>query len=174
MPGTRTRGLLALGGIALAAVLALIGHLEVNDDLNPWSLTVSDFAVSDRGGVIDVAMVVLAAASAVLLLALLRQAGAGAGRAGGPPRASCWDALELGGRLVAAAVVPTNEPGTAHGHRRLPAPVRLGGRLPGPAGRRLAARRTPGPPVARYARSPCQPGPGRGDDLVRLPRTTGC
>ena len=64
MPGTRsTPGLLALGGIALAALLTVIGHVEVNDDLNPWALTISDFAVSDRGGVIDVAMVVLALAT---------------------------------------------------------------------------------------------------------------
>ncbi|GAB3390578.1 hypothetical protein GCM10027452_38700 [Micromonospora halotolerans] len=74
MPGTRSSGLLALGGIALAAVLTVVGHLEVNDNLNPWSLTVSDFAVSDRGGVIDTAMAVLAAATLVLLPALRRAA----------------------------------------------------------------------------------------------------
>ncbi|RQX54739.1 DUF998 domain-containing protein, partial [Micromonospora chalcea] len=76
MPGTRSSGLLALGGIVLAAVLAVMGHVGVSDDLDPWSLTVSDFAVSDRGGVIDTAMAVLAAASVVLLPAL-RRAGAG-------------------------------------------------------------------------------------------------
>ncbi|MCW3840155.1 DUF998 domain-containing protein [Micromonospora yasonensis] len=106
MPATRRNGLLALGGIALAAVLAVVGHLEVNDDLNPWSLTVSDFAVSDRGGVIDTAMVVLAAASLVLRSALRR---AGAHR---PARAllAVWAA-----GLLVTAVVPTNEPGTAMG-----------------------------------------------------------
>lgn len=103
MPGTRRNGLLAIGGIVLAAVLAVIGHLEVSDDLDPWSLTVSDFAVSDRGGVIDTAMAVLAAASLVLLPALRR---AGAGRV---PLAllTAWSA-----GLLAAALVPTNEPGT--------------------------------------------------------------
>ncbi|MDG4779164.1 hypothetical protein O7614_05835 [Micromonospora sp. WMMD961] len=35
MPGTRNTGVLALGGIAVAALLTVIGHLEVNDDLNP-------------------------------------------------------------------------------------------------------------------------------------------
>ncbi|WP_082159444.1 DUF998 domain-containing protein [Micromonospora sp. HK10] len=102
MRGNRTIGLLALGGIALAAVLAVIGHLEVNDDLNPWSLTVSDYAVSDRGGVIDVAMALLAGATVVLLPSLRR---AGAAR---PARAllAAWSA-----GLLAAAVVPTNEPG---------------------------------------------------------------
>ncbi|ATO15051.1 hypothetical protein CO540_15450 [Micromonospora sp. WMMA2032] len=102
MRGARRSGLLALGGIALAAVLAVIGHLEVNDDLSPWSLTVSDFAVSDRGGVIDTAMAVLAVASAVLLPALRR---AGAGRAA-VVLLVAWSA-----GLLAAAVVPTNEPG---------------------------------------------------------------
>jgi hypothetical protein len=102
MPGTRNSGLLALGGIALAAVLAVLGHLEVSDDLSPWSLTVSDFAVSDRGGVIDTAMAVLAAATVVLLPALRR---AGAGRSGRALLVA-WSA-----GLVAAAVVPTNEPG---------------------------------------------------------------
>ncbi|WP_262287354.1 DUF998 domain-containing protein [Micromonospora sp. MA102] len=102
MPGTRSSGLLALGGIALAAVLTVVGHLEVNDNLNPWSLTVSDFAVSDRGGVIDTAMAVLAAATLVLLPALRR---AGAGRLAGALLVA-WSA-----GLMAAAVVPTNEPG---------------------------------------------------------------
>ncbi|SCG65838.1 DUF998 domain-containing protein [Micromonospora coxensis] len=102
MRDDRTNGLLALGGIALAATLAVIGHVEVNDDLNPWSLTVSDFAVSDRGGVIDVAMVVLAAASAHLSPALR-----GARR---PRVAGLLLAAWIGGLLL-AAVVPTNEPG---------------------------------------------------------------
>ncbi|WP_433129424.1 DUF998 domain-containing protein [Micromonospora sp. CA-240977] len=107
MSGTRNTGLLALGGIALAALLTVIGHLEVNDDLNPWALTISDFAVSDRGGVIDVAMVVLALATVALLYGLRRAAPARPGRAA---------ELLLGAwatGLLLAAVVPTNEPGTA-------------------------------------------------------------
>ncbi|MFI6268182.1 DUF998 domain-containing protein [Micromonospora zamorensis] len=109
MPVTRSTGLLALGGIALAALLTVIGHLEVNDDLNPWALTISDFAVSDRGGVIDVAMVVLALATVALLYGLRRA---------DPPRSRSARTAELllgawvGGLLLAAAV-PTNEPGTA-------------------------------------------------------------
>jgi len=109
MPGTRSTGLLALGGIALAALLTVIGHLEVNDDLNPWALTISDFAVSDRGGVIDVAMVVLALATVALLYGLRRA---------GPPRPEPGRPAELllgawVAGLLLAAVVPTNEPGTA-------------------------------------------------------------
>lgn len=121
MPGTRRAGLLALGGIALAAVLAVVGHVEVNDNLDPWSLTVSDFAVSDRGGVIDTAMAVLAAATAVLLPTLWRAGAAATFR--GPHRGR--DARRGGTRqrvavvllvawtagLLAAAVIPTNEPG---------------------------------------------------------------
>ncbi|SCL18905.1 Protein of unknown function [Micromonospora rhizosphaerae] len=127
MPGTRKSGLLALGGIALAAVLAVLGHLEVNDDLSPWSLTVSDFAVSDRGGLIDTAMLVLAAATAVLIPALRRpDAPVSAGPAGSRPStgrggsagpgagARGWAMVLLAAwvaGLVTAAVVPTNEPG---------------------------------------------------------------
>ncbi|TDC81746.1 DUF998 domain-containing protein [Micromonospora sp. KC606] len=116
MRETRTHGLLALGGIALAALLAVIGHLDVNEDLNPWSLTVSDFAVADRGGVVDVAMAVLAAATAVLVPALWRP---GPGPApGGPaaavrrPPAATALLLTWAAGLVTAAVVPTNQPGT--------------------------------------------------------------
>ncbi|MFY1619307.1 DUF998 domain-containing protein [Micromonospora sp. WMMD736] len=106
MPGTRSTNLLTLGGIAVAALLTVIGHLEVNDDLNPWALTISDFAVSDRGGVIDVAMVVLALATVALLCGLRRT---------GPPPGRAVELL-LGAWVVGlllAAVVPTNEPGTA-------------------------------------------------------------
>ena len=101
MPKNRNLGLVALGAIALAALLTVIGHLEVNDDLNPWSLTVSDFAVSDRGGVIDVAMVALAVAAAVLVPALRRVRRS----MGELPLAAA------AGGLLLAAVVPTNEPG---------------------------------------------------------------
>ncbi|MFG3553205.1 DUF998 domain-containing protein [Micromonospora sp. NPDC047557] len=109
MPGTRNTGVLALGGIAVAALLTVIGHLEVNDDLNPWALTISDFAVSDRGGVIDVAMVVLALATVALLYGLRRT---------GPPRPGAGRTAELllgawVAGLLLAAMVPTNEPGTA-------------------------------------------------------------
>lgn len=102
MPGTRSTGLLALGGIAVAALLTVIGHLEVNDDLNPWALTISDFAVSDRGGVIDVAMVVLALATVALMCGLRRT------RRAVELLLGAWVA-----GLLLAAVVPTNEPGAA-------------------------------------------------------------
>ncbi|WP_410809871.1 DUF998 domain-containing protein [Micromonospora sp. 067-2] len=149
MPGTRNTGLLALGGIALATVLTVIGHLDANDDLDPWALTVSDFAVSDRGGVIDAAMVTLALATVALLYGLRRA---------GPPRPRSGRAVELllgawVGGLLLAAVVPTNEPGTAmttaaylHRYASVVAFLAL------PVGGWLLARRDQLTPAARWLR----------------------
>ncbi|RAO17622.1 hypothetical protein MED15_02963 [Micromonospora noduli] len=149
MPVTRSTGLLALGGIALAALLTVIGHLEVNDDLNPWALTISDFAVSDRGGVIDIAMVVLALATVALLYGLRRAS---------PPRPRSGRTAELllgawVGGLLLAAVVPTNEPGTAmttaaylHRYASVIAFLAL------PVGGWLLARRDQLTPAARWLR----------------------
>ncbi|RAO47154.1 DUF998 domain-containing protein [Micromonospora saelicesensis] len=149
MPVTRSTGLLALGGIALAALLTVIGHLEVNDDLNPWALTISDFAVSDRGGVIDIAMVVLALATVALLYGLRRAS---------PPRSRSGRTAELllgawVAGLLLAAVVPTNEPGTAmttaaylHRYASVIAFLAL------PVGGWLLARRDQLTPAARWLR----------------------
>ncbi|MFC4020632.1 DUF998 domain-containing protein [Micromonospora sp. GCM10011542] len=146
MPETRSTGLLALGGIALAALLTVIGHLEVNDDLSPWALTISDFAVSDRGGVIDVAMVVLALATVALLHGVRRTRG----------RAGRTAELLLGAwvaGLLLAAVVPTNEPGTTmttaaylHRYASVVAFLAL------PVGGWLLARRPDLAPAARMLR----------------------
>ncbi|MET8230026.1 DUF998 domain-containing protein [Micromonospora sp. NPDC005298] len=146
MPVIRNTGLLALGGIAVAALLTVIGHLEVNDDLNPWALTISDFAVSDRGGVIDVAMVVLALATVTLMYGLRRT---------GPPPDRAVELL-LGAwvaGLAVAAVVPTNEPGTAmttaaylHRYASVVAFLSL------PVGGWLLARRDQLTPAARWLR----------------------
>jgi hypothetical protein len=149
MPGIRNTGLLALGGIALAALLTVIGHLEVNNDLNPWALTISDFAVSDRGGVIDVAMVVLALATVALLYGL---------RHTGPPRPRAGTAELLLAAWVAglllSALVPTNEPGTAmtsaaylHRYASVVAFLAL------PVGGWLLARRPDLAPAARTLRT---------------------
>ncbi|MFV2103783.1 DUF998 domain-containing protein [Micromonospora sp. LOL_024] len=121
MPGNRNGGVLALGGIALAALLAIVGHLGV-DGLDPVSLTVSDYAVSDSGGVIHVAMLLLAAASAMLVPAL-RQLGApgvtrvgavGGGEARAGRRGMVAEVLlaAWAGGLLVAGLVPTNPPGT--------------------------------------------------------------
>ncbi|MEV6814205.1 DUF998 domain-containing protein [Micromonospora sp. NPDC051296] len=113
MPGTRNNGVLALGGITLAALLAVIGHAGV-EDLDPVSLTVSDYAVSDSGGVIHVAMLLIAAASAVLIPAL-RRLGTPTGRgrpAAGRGRAAEWLLAVWAGGLLLSGLVPTNPPGT--------------------------------------------------------------
>ncbi|MEV1016366.1 DUF998 domain-containing protein [Micromonospora sp. NPDC049801] len=147
MPGTRSTGLLALGGIAVAALLTVIGHLEVNDDLNPWALTISDFAVSDRGGVIDVAMVVLALATVAVMYGLRRT---------GPPPGRAAELLLVAwvAGLLLAAVVPTNEPGTAmtasayvHRYASVVAFLAL------PVGGWLLARRPDLTPTARTLRA---------------------
>src|SRR5690348_4256400 len=62
--------LVAAGGLILTVMLAVIGHVDAGSAYNPLTLTVSDYAVSDRGGPVDMAMVTLALASLALLLGL--------------------------------------------------------------------------------------------------------
>jgi hypothetical protein len=100
----RIYGLVAGGGLVLAALLVVVGHVDPNNDLNPWALTVSDFAVSDRGGVTDVAMGVVAAVTVTVLVGL-RRAGTQIG-AWANGLLAVW-----AGGLLLAAIVPTNEPG---------------------------------------------------------------
>ena len=59
----------ATGGLILTVVLAVVGHVDADPAYNPVSLTVSDYAVSDRGGPVDAAMVTLGVASLALLAA---------------------------------------------------------------------------------------------------------
>ncbi|GAB3851097.1 hypothetical protein GCM10029963_38370 [Micromonospora andamanensis] len=117
MPGIRNSGALALGGIVLAAVLTVIGHAGVTD-LDPVSLTVSDYAVSDSGGVIHVAMLLLAGASAVLIPALGRldhRESGGPAPVEHPGRAAEWLLAVWAGGLLVSGLVPTNPPGTDMG-----------------------------------------------------------
>lgn len=60
----------ALGGIAVAIGATVVGHLGLGPAFDPVDLTVSDFALSDHGTAIVVAMVALGLASAALLGAL--------------------------------------------------------------------------------------------------------
>src|SRR5258705_8127708 len=53
----------AAAGIALAALLGVAAHVNTRPGLSLVSLTISDFAVSDRGGPMDAAMVILGVAS---------------------------------------------------------------------------------------------------------------
>nr|WP_205864051.1 DUF998 domain-containing protein [Planosporangium mesophilum] len=136
----------AVGGIVVAVALVVVGQVDPNDNLNPWALTVSDFAVSDRGGVTDVAMGVMAAVTVAVLVGL-RRAGI---------RVGAWAtgllALWAGGLLLAAAV-PTDEPGlplTAGGHVHRYASVAAFLALP--IGAWVLAKRLPGVVAARRVR----------------------
>jgi hypothetical protein len=88
-------------GLAVAVVSTVVGHLGLGPGYDPLKLTVSDYALSNRGTAIEIAMVALAV-GALALLAGFRAAGA---RIGGLPIAlvCVWSA----GLLVAAAV-PTD------------------------------------------------------------------
>jgi hypothetical protein len=91
----------ATGGLVLTVILAVVGHVDADPTYNPLSLTVSDYAVSDRGGLVDAAMVTLGVASLALL--------AGLCVARAPVRATAAVLfLVWAGGLLASAVVPTD------------------------------------------------------------------
>ncbi|MEW9554606.1 DUF998 domain-containing protein [Nonomuraea sp. NPDC050783] len=90
----------ACGSILFAVVAVVVGQFGPDPYLDPMSVTVSEYAVSDRGGVTEAAMAVLGLGS-LALLAGLRSAGAPV--RGLPERLLLlWSAA-----LVVAAVIPT-------------------------------------------------------------------
>jgi hypothetical protein len=93
-------------GLIVAVVATVIGHIGLGPGFNPLALTLSDYALSDRGGAIEVAMVALALGSLALL------AGLAAARA---PVRGLPTLLMLiwGGGLLVAAIIPTDPPGAA-------------------------------------------------------------
>ena len=100
----RVLAVLATGGIILAVLLTVLGHVDADQGYNPLTLTISDYAVSDRGGAVDFAMVTLGLASLCLL--------AGLHVVGAPVRAlSTVLLLVWAGGLVVSAAVPTDPPG---------------------------------------------------------------
>jgi hypothetical protein len=128
----------------VAVVAAVIGHVGLGPPFDPLALTVSDFALSDHGAAITVAMVALGVASLALVAGLL------AVRA--PVRG--WPAALLlawsVGLLVAAAVPtdPVGVPGlTPAGHVHRYASVTAFVCLP--AGALLLTRRLTADPRAR-------------------------
>ena len=146
MAQSRTFALIAGGGIAAAALLAVIGHLDSNGGMDPWTLTVSDFAVSDRGGAIDIAMGLVAFATVVAVAGLWR-----AGIAIGA-WATGLLAVWTGGVLL-SAVVPTDEPGlplstagAVHRYASIAAFLAL------PVGGWLLTRRLPSVTAGRWIR----------------------
>ncbi|MET8984151.1 DUF998 domain-containing protein [Nonomuraea wenchangensis] len=90
----------ACGSIVFAVVAVVAGQFGPDPYLDPMNVTISEYAVSDRGGVTEVAMAVLGLGS-LALLAGLRSAGA-------PVRGLPERLLLLwSGALVVAAVIPT-------------------------------------------------------------------
>jgi hypothetical protein len=136
-------------GLVVAVVSTVVGHLGLGPGYDPLRLTVSDYALSNRGTAIEIAMVALAV-GALALLGGFHAAGA---RIGGLPTVlvSVWSA----GLLVAAAVptdplTATSMSTAAYVHRYasvaafivLPvAAVTLAARLPGATSLRGPVRR---------------------------------
>lgn len=103
----RLFALITAVGALLATVLTVLAHLAAGPGMDARSLTISDYAVSERGRPVAMAMFVLGAASLALPLGL-RAAGVAVGR---------LPALLLLGwssGLMAAAIIPTDPQGTPH------------------------------------------------------------
>ncbi|WP_344884844.1 DUF998 domain-containing protein [Nonomuraea antimicrobica] len=91
---------IACASILFAVIAVVVGQFDPDPHLDPLNITISEYAVSDRGGVTEVAMAVLGIGSLVLLVGLRV---AGAPVRGWPERLlMVWS-----GALVVAAVVPT-------------------------------------------------------------------
>ncbi|MGW0434120.1 DUF998 domain-containing protein [Micromonospora sp. NPDC003197] len=91
---------LAWVGLALTVLLAVIGQVSPDPYLDPLTLTVSDYAVADRGGVTDAAMVTFGASALALLMALRNL-----------PRGAVVLLNVFAAGMFVAAIAPT-DPGT--------------------------------------------------------------
>ncbi|GGL55931.1 DUF998 domain-containing protein [Planomonospora parontospora] len=96
--------LIACAGILIAAVAAVVGQIDPDPYLDPLNLTISEYAVLDRGGATEFAMMSLGVAS-FALVAGLRSVRAPVGTAA-ERLMLVWSAA-----LVLIAVVPTVAPG---------------------------------------------------------------
>ncbi|GAA5057813.1 hypothetical protein GCM10023259_042180 [Thermocatellispora tengchongensis] len=105
---TRVYPLLAAAGIALAAAAFVFGALTANSHLDTLNLTVSEYAVADRGGATGFAMTALGVA-AFALTAGLRAVGAPV--RGAPERLL----LGWGSAMAVAGLVPALLGGAAPG-----------------------------------------------------------
>ncbi|MFI7438620.1 DUF998 domain-containing protein [Nonomuraea indica] len=106
---------IACAAIGFSVVAVVIGQLGPDPYLDPLQVTVSEYAVADRGGVTEVAMAVMGLGSLALLAGL---------RAVGAPVRGLPERLLLvwSGAMVVAAVLPTTPLGmdldlTAQVHR---------------------------------------------------------
>ncbi|MFB9879356.1 DUF998 domain-containing protein [Planobispora siamensis] len=98
--------LIACVGILMAAVAAVVGQIDPDPYLDPLNLTISEYAVLDRGGATEFAMLSLGVASFALVAGL---------RTAKAPVGTAAERLMLvwSGALVLIAVVPTTAPGLA-------------------------------------------------------------
>ncbi|MBT2225977.1 DUF998 domain-containing protein [Nonomuraea sp. NEAU-A123] len=115
MTAQRLYPIIACGSIVFAVVGIVVGQLVPDPYLNPLNVTVSEYAVSDRGGVTEAAMMVLGLGSLILLKALK----AAHAPVRGLPERLLW---VWSGALIVAAVIPTTPIGhdltlTAQIHR---------------------------------------------------------
>jgi hypothetical protein len=107
--------LIACASIAFSVVLTIVGQFGPDAYLDPLNVTVSEYAVSDRGGVTEIAMAVLGIGSLALLAGL---------RAMKAPVHGLPEKLLMvwSGALTVAAIIPTTPIGqsldaAAHIHR---------------------------------------------------------
>lgn len=91
---------IACASILFSVVAVVVGQLVPDPQLDPLNVTISEYAVSDRGGVTEIAMAVLGIGSLALLLGL---------RASGAPVRGWPERLLMvwSGALMVAAVIPT-------------------------------------------------------------------
>ncbi|WP_188188763.1 DUF998 domain-containing protein [Nonomuraea sp. SYSU D8015] len=97
--------LIACGSILFSVVAVVVGQFDPDPYLDPMNVTISEYAVADRGGVTEVAMAVLGIGSLALLAGL---------RAAGAPVRGMPERLLMvwSGALVVASIVPTTPIGT--------------------------------------------------------------
>ncbi len=100
----RPLALTAALGLAVPVIATVIGHLGLGPGFDPLTLTISDYALSNRGGAIEVAMVALVVGSLAMLGGLFA---ARAPVRGAPAVLICLWALGL----LTATVIPTDPPG---------------------------------------------------------------
>ncbi|GII01680.1 DUF998 domain-containing protein [Planobispora takensis] len=98
--------LIACVGILMAAVAAVVGQIDPDPYLDPLNLTISEYAVLDRGGATEFSMLSLGIASFALVAGL---------RTAKAPVGALAERLMLvwSGALVLIALVPTTAPGLA-------------------------------------------------------------
>ncbi|MGW5681315.1 DUF998 domain-containing protein [Nonomuraea sp. NPDC003754] len=114
-PLKRVYPLLACSLILFSVVAIVVGQFDPDPYLDPMNVTISEYAVADRGGVTEMAMAAMGLGSFALLAGLR---GAGAPVSGMPERLmAVWS-----GALVVAAIIPTTPIGadmtvTAQVHR---------------------------------------------------------